>query len=194
MTLILRERKAGAANNSVLPTTLTPSPASALRSPLGNANPAACLSEQQPEPLTGGRPPGPGHTPFTFCDRFFQVATSPAHQGHRGFSRKHPKLAEGPGRWTRGRSSWTKPRCVDRGPRLVLHSPWEKSLGRRACRHPGPGRLPQAALGRRGAVGASDPQTGPAQLSVSWEGQSSPLPEPTSRVTWRALYVCAKGW
>ena len=49
LTLTLWARKAGAADNSILPTTLKPSPASALRPPLGNTGPAVCLSEQEPE-------------------------------------------------------------------------------------------------------------------------------------------------
>lgn len=40
LTLILRERKAGASDSSVLPTTLRPSPAPALHPPLGSTNPA----------------------------------------------------------------------------------------------------------------------------------------------------------
>ena len=40
LTLVLRERKAGASNSSVLSTTLRPSPAPALRPALGSTNPA----------------------------------------------------------------------------------------------------------------------------------------------------------
>ena len=108
-----------------------------------------------------------------------------------------------------------KPRCANRGATTGSPRSRERSLGRCVCeprghdwfptvpgeepgemrvRVPRPARLHRRLLGGRGAAGSSDPQTGPAQPLVAWEERSSPPPEPTSRVTWHALYVCAKGW
>ncbi|XP_049740180.1 nuclear transcription factor Y subunit beta isoform X2 [Elephas maximus indicus] len=82
----------------------------------------------------------------------------------------------GPGRRLRGRSSCGPGRAAARGRGAALCAPGRGAAGR------GPGRLPLAAVGLRGAVGplAAAPRGG-SILCGDWPGGAGPEPRPRPR-------------
>ena len=194
LTRTLRERKAGAADNSILPTTLGPSPASALRPPLGNTSPAVCLSEQEPEtPRWGAGLQGQDTRLSLSVTDFFELACLQPIRVIWVFT-KTPQTSSGTREMDKGTVQLDKAKvCEPRGHDWFSTVPGRRAWGD-ACAGAPPARLPQTAVGRQGHRWLLRPTDWPCSTLGAWEERPSPPPEPTSRVTWRALYVCARGW